>query len=114
MEFWEYKHYIPEEYQKLSYYKVLNPYKDIEVYSFALMPEERQPYKKCLSEINNITLFYNQVIFNLLEHRSDEFNILFIYNYDKIKENRHGLNKEIIEWYYKPGNINKWIHEIDE
>jgi hypothetical protein len=36
------------------------------------------------------------------------------YDYDKIKYHRMDLNKEIIEWYYKPDNIDKWIHEINE
>jgi hypothetical protein len=120
MEFWEYKHYIPEEYWNLSYYdnNYFNPYEGIEVYSSALRPEERQPSETCktysLSEINNITLFYNQLIFNLLGNKSDKFNILFTYDYDKIKESRTDLNKEIIKRYYKPENIDKWIHEIEE
>jgi hypothetical protein len=117
MEFMIYEHCIPKEYLKsgedINVYlfpfrqEEYQPSEDINVYSFALRPEEHQPSGTCnFSRINS----YNKVIFDLL----DAYNILFIYDYEKIKESSHNINKEIIERYYKPDNIDKWIHEINE
>jgi hypothetical protein len=66
----------------------------------------------------------NPAAIHLLEKNKDKIDwnstkiwynkAIFTYNYNKIKENKRDLNKEIIELYYKPENIDKWIHEIDE
>jgi hypothetical protein len=39
---------------------------------------------------------------------------IFTYDYDKIKETNKNINKEIIDWYYHPLRINKWIDELEE
>jgi hypothetical protein len=33
---------------------------------------------------------------------------IFTYDYKTIKETKHDINKEFIEWVWKPENMNKW------
>jgi hypothetical protein len=34
--------------------------------------------------------------------------LIFTYNYKKIKEKKHNINKDFVEWVWNPENMNKW------
>jgi hypothetical protein len=83
---------------------------------------------KIVSSPENIVkkgrFFYNKkdLIFNLnyFDNEKEKYEWLtenynaFTYDYDKIKETFREINKEIIEKYWHPDNIDTWIDEIDE
>ncbi len=39
----------------------------------------------------------------------DEFRQLLSYDYNEISEVNHDINRALIEWTWKPENMDKWI-----
>jgi hypothetical protein len=64
----------------------------------------------------------NNIKFNLNCNKSEKYKYKWLsknynsitYDYDKIKETFREINKEIIEKYWHPDNIDAWIGEIEE
>jgi hypothetical protein len=63
--------------------------------------------KKCMPKFNKD---YNLLNYSKLSKLPE----MFDYDYDMIKKHFGQLNKELIEYYYHPKRMNKWIHETDE
>lgn len=60
-----------------------------------------------LNEMEVFEIYYKKY-YNKNNTFSDNPNI-FTYDYDKIKETKHDINKELIEWIWKPKHYKKWI-----
>jgi hypothetical protein len=75
-----------------------------------------------LDKIDWEWLSRNSVAISLLDGNLSEINCnylssnpaIFTYDYDKIKENRKQINKEIIEYYWHPKRMNLWMWQEDD
>lgn len=52
-------------------------------------------------------IFLKKIQIKVDWEKLSENSAIFTYDYDKIKETKHDINKDLIEWIWKPEHYNK-------